>query len=212
MSPPARSAGIPAVKRLPAGRHGIPAEVVRDHQRQRLFESIAEISNREGYARTSVNDIAAHAAVSKKTFYQLFETKEECLLGAHQEYCCRLLATIDDACTEGGGWPSRAKAAVRVALAFLASDLIGAEFLATTVLCVGSEGARRHYELIDAIASRLRDLAPALSVDYPRAEWSAAVSMAAMVGQAANLGDRAAILDLEDDFSAMLLALTMEPA
>jgi AcrR family transcriptional regulator len=212
MSAPAQSTKLPAGRRLPHGRHGLPGEVVRSHQRERIVAAIAECCARQGYAAASVGDVATTAAVSKKTFYELFDSKRECLLAAHGDYRERLLTVIDEGYAAGGSWPSRTRSALRAALAFLAADLAGAELLATSVLCTGAEGARRHYETIDALAGRLRDAAPQLTVDYPRAEWCAVVSMAAMVGQAANRGEPPAILELEDDFSAMLLALTTEDA
>jgi AcrR family transcriptional regulator len=212
MPVPTQRAKLTAGRRLPHGRHGLPTDVVRDHQRQRLIAAIAGCCAERGYAAASVNDIATAAAVSKKTFYEVFSSKEECLLAAHGDYRARLFAVIEEACAADGSWPQRARSAVRAALAFLAADLAGAELLATTVLCTGAEGARRHYDAIDTLATRLRNSAPALSVAYPRAEWCAAVAMSAMVGQAANAGDQEAILNLEDDFSAMLLSLTSAAA
>ena len=107
----------------------------------------------------SVNDIATAAAVSKKTFYDIFESKEACLLAAHGDYRQRLLKAIDEGYATGDSWPQGSRSAVRGALTFLAADLAGTELLATGVLCTGAEGARRHYETIDAIAARLRHAA-----------------------------------------------------
>jgi AcrR family transcriptional regulator len=208
MPAPVQRAKLPAGRRLPHGRHGLPGDVVKGHQRQRLIKAIAECSARQGYAAASVGDVTAVAAVSKKTFYDLFESKQECMLAAHASYAEGLLSTIEEGCVPAEAWPLRARSALRSALAFLAADLPGAELLATSVLCTGAEGAGRHYELIDALAARLRDSAPTLTVAYPRAEWCAVASMAAMVGQVANQADRAAILNLEDDFAAILVVIT----
>ena len=40
MSAPAQSTKLPAGRRLPHGRHGLPGEVVRSHQRERIVAAI----------------------------------------------------------------------------------------------------------------------------------------------------------------------------
>jgi AcrR family transcriptional regulator len=201
-----------AGRRLPHGRHGLPGEVVRGHQRERLIAAMAECCADSGYAMTSVSDIVGAATVSKRTFYEFFDTKEDCLLASHEAYRERLFAAIEPRCSEGNAWPLRVRAAIRAALSFLASDLAVAQLLTTAVLCATSEGASRHYATVDAIADRIRDGAPFLSAEYPRPEWGAVVLMAAGVSRAAYGGEGEAVLALEDDFSAMILALTSEPA
>jgi AcrR family transcriptional regulator len=201
-------ADLLARKRLPAGRHGLPGDVVRDHQRRRLYAAIAECCRAPGYADSSIHEIISRASVSKKTFYELFDDKQSCLLASYADYRERLLATVEEGCSEEDRWPQRARGAIRGALRFLAADLAGAELLTTSVLCTGSQGARRYYETVDLFAARLRESAPTISASHPHAEWGVTVAIGAMIGQAANAGEREAVLRLEDDLSAMLLGVT----
>jgi AcrR family transcriptional regulator len=53
-----------------------------DH-RTRLLEAMAESVTRKGYAQTTIADVARHARVSKRTFYENFADKEECFLATY---------------------------------------------------------------------------------------------------------------------------------
>src|SRR6476469_2552594 len=100
------------VQRLPAGAHGIPAEVVARNQRERLVAAVAEACAERGYAETSVSDLARRAGVSTATFYKLFPGKRECALEAHRELLGRLLEEVDRACAEAGEGEARLKAGI----------------------------------------------------------------------------------------------------
>jgi AcrR family transcriptional regulator len=76
--PPPSSTPIP----LPPGRHGIPPEVVKRNQRERLLAGTARAVEEKGFAKVTIGDIVRHAAVSRRTFYDHFGGKEECLEAA----------------------------------------------------------------------------------------------------------------------------------
>ena len=54
-------------------------------QRARMLDAITRAVAEKGYARVTVSDIVAHAGVSRRTFYEQFEDKEDCLLAAAAE-------------------------------------------------------------------------------------------------------------------------------
>jgi len=49
----------------------------------RLVEGFAAAVAEKGYAATTIADIARHARVSKRTFYEHFESKEDCLVDTY---------------------------------------------------------------------------------------------------------------------------------
>ncbi len=61
-----------------AGARMLRAQVA-DMQRARLMAGAVEAIEEIGYARTTVGQITAHARVSRRTFYELFASREECL-------------------------------------------------------------------------------------------------------------------------------------
>jgi AcrR family transcriptional regulator len=165
-----------------------------------------------GYASISVSQLVRSAAVSKKTFYELFESKEDCLFNSYEDYSDRLYAAIDEGCAEEDSWPANARMALRTGLRFLADDLPAAQLLTNTVGSAGAEGSKRYHAMIDSLAERLRRAAPPIAHPIPNADWGAVAFMSVMVGRSASSGGADAVLALEDDFAALLLTLTHTPA
>jgi AcrR family transcriptional regulator len=71
--------------RLPPGRHGLPRELVRRNQRERLIAGATKAVEERGFAKATVSDIVRHAGISRKTFYEHFANKEECLEIAYKK-------------------------------------------------------------------------------------------------------------------------------
>ena len=67
---------------LPRGRHGLSREQVVQSQRSRIFRAMAEVMAEKGYVATSVADVLRAAKVSRETFYEQFESKEDCFVSA----------------------------------------------------------------------------------------------------------------------------------
>jgi AcrR family transcriptional regulator len=69
---------VPAA--APRGRHAPPLEVRLDRQRARLFAAAAAVFARVGYADATAEAIAREAGMSKATFYEHFDNKEDCII------------------------------------------------------------------------------------------------------------------------------------
>src|SRR5205085_1313867 len=69
---------------LPRGRHQLTREAVAASQRSRLLDGVAEAVSSKGYAATTIGDVVAAAAVSRRTFYEQFPDIESCFLAAYQ--------------------------------------------------------------------------------------------------------------------------------
>src|SRR4051794_24800333 len=65
---------------VPRGRHAPPLEVRQGRQRRRLNEAAAAVFARVGYADATAEAIAREAGMSKATFYEHFDNKEDCIL------------------------------------------------------------------------------------------------------------------------------------
>jgi len=60
---------------------GVPVAAA---QRARLLEAMAQVVAGKGYAATTVSDVVKAARVSRSTFYELFESKEQCFVEAYR--------------------------------------------------------------------------------------------------------------------------------
>ena len=108
--------------RLPRGRHGIPPQQVVAIQRRRLLDATASLIAERGCCVISVSEIVERAGVSRRTFYQLFEDRSDCLLATQRDSFECLHQRITDACSVGSEWPLRVGLAVSAALEFAASN------------------------------------------------------------------------------------------
>ena len=78
-------------ERLPRGRHGLPREAVTESQQRRIVQAMIEVVAERGYPETRVVDVIGVAGVSRKTFYELFASKEDCFLAAYDVLLGNLL-------------------------------------------------------------------------------------------------------------------------
>jgi AcrR family transcriptional regulator len=69
---------------LPPGRHGLPRDFVERNQRERLIVGAVEAIAEVGVEKVIVADIVRNAQVSRRTFYEHFANKEECIEAVHE--------------------------------------------------------------------------------------------------------------------------------
>jgi AcrR family transcriptional regulator len=109
-----------AGRRLPRGPHGLPREVVADHQRQRLLVAAGQALAEHGYAETTVEHVLVLAGVSRTTFYENFDNKRECVLAAHELAFNRLAGELVGACGTEREWGEKVAAGLGAAIEFAA--------------------------------------------------------------------------------------------
>jgi AcrR family transcriptional regulator len=112
----------PELARLPPGRHGLPREFVAHNQRERLIAGLAEAIAENGYAGTTIAHITRHAAVSRRTFYEHFASKDECFVAAYDTVMAELRERVAQAFEEADDWPHAVKAGIAAMLHFLAAE------------------------------------------------------------------------------------------
>jgi AcrR family transcriptional regulator len=112
----------PELARLPPGRHGLPREFVAHNQRERLIAGLAEAIAENGYSGTTIAHITRHAAVSRRTFYEHFASKDECFVAAYDTVMAELRERVGRAFEEEGDWPHAVKGGIGAMLHFLAAE------------------------------------------------------------------------------------------
>ncbi len=118
-SPPRPAKAEP--ERLPSGRHGLTKRFVVRNQRERMLAATAQAVAERGYAHTNVADIIAIARVSRRTFYEHFRDKDECLLAAYDAVVQQLFRAVSQAYLAERDWSDRIHAGL-VALAEFVVD------------------------------------------------------------------------------------------
>lgn len=112
----------PELARLPPGRHGLPREFVAHNQRERLIAGLAEAIAENGYAGTTIAHITRHAAVSRRTFYEHFASKDECFVAAYDTVMAELRERVGQAFEQQDDWPHAVKAGIGAMLGFLVAE------------------------------------------------------------------------------------------
>ncbi|HET9592114.1 MAG TPA: TetR/AcrR family transcriptional regulator [Solirubrobacterales bacterium] len=132
-------------ERLPRGRHGLPREAVTESQRNRIHQAMVEVVSQRGYPETRVVDVIGVAGVSRKTFYELFDSKEDCFLAAYDVLLGNLLGEATEAFESrpGAPWAERVAAALGALLEHLAEHPDEARFAIVEVLAAGPRALTR---------------------------------------------------------------------
>ncbi|HTA14568.1 MAG TPA: TetR family transcriptional regulator [Solirubrobacteraceae bacterium] len=89
---------------------------VVEMQRRRLLSAMTEVLVEYGYESATVGRICKRAGVSRRTFYDLYDDREACLLDAFEEASERLAARVVPAYTSQGHWRDGVRSALVVLL------------------------------------------------------------------------------------------------
>jgi AcrR family transcriptional regulator len=137
---------------------------VAESQRARLLAGMAAAVAEHGYAETSIADVIARAGVSRKTFYQQFDGKDECFAVAYGEEMDRLLElTLSAFEAEGPPWARRLRGALTALCAALAGNPAVARLCFVEALDAGPVTAQRRREALRGLLP-LFEAAPAEAV------------------------------------------------
>jgi AcrR family transcriptional regulator len=217
LAEPAEAELETAALRLPPGRHGIPADLVRAHQRLRLLEAAATALAEQGYGRLTAARVTELAGVSSRTFYQHFEDLWACLLAAYETEAGRLSQEIESACAamvEQRGpiaeadRRGQAQAGIAGALRFLAAEPDVARLLSAEPPPQIAALAAARRDLVERLGALLRGVLtdPYGATPLPGLERRLIGAALAMVSTRAASGDPRRLRDLEPELSELLLA------
>ncbi|HEY7962035.1 MAG TPA: TetR/AcrR family transcriptional regulator [Solirubrobacteraceae bacterium] len=130
------------------GRDGRPREHVSEIQRLRLLAAMAEVAAERGAGAVTVAHVVARAGVSRRTFYDLFEDREECFLVAFEEAVARAAATVVPAWEDGDSWRRRTRAALTALLDFCDAEPSLARLCVVEALAAGPRALERRAVLL----------------------------------------------------------------
>ncbi len=141
----------------PTGRHGLPADVVAAHQRERILAATTELVAKRGYRGTSIDHIVKAARVGYVAFYELFEGKEDCFLAAFEQIVADAREQVATAVSTQLPWPEQICAGLGALVELIAADPGDARVGLVEVQAAGPR-AFAHYETaIDAAIPKLRE-------------------------------------------------------
>ncbi len=102
-----------------SGVESSPSSQVVAIQRARIMAAAVHTVDELGYAESSVSNIVARARVSRRTFYEMFANRDECLAAVLEEAFARIELEIEHAATGRRGWRERLRTGLWAILVFL---------------------------------------------------------------------------------------------
>ncbi len=124
---------------------------VADMQRSRLLGGAVAAVEELGWSRVTVASITSRARVSRRTFYDLFGDREDCLLEVLRDTTGRIASELDTASLDGLSWRERVRTGLWIVLSFIDRE----PELARLCVVGSARGGRRVLEWREGILARL---------------------------------------------------------
>lgn len=139
---------------FPSGTRTLPADLVSAVQRERLLAGMLRASAELGYRELNVQDVLERAGVSRPTFYEHFENKEDCFLAAFDAAAARLRDRVEAAAGEGGErWRDRLRMGLEELVDFVLAETDAAMTLIVEARAACPPALVRRDELLDHFAA-----------------------------------------------------------
>jgi len=140
-----------------------------DHRR-RLLDAMSHTVARKGYADTTIADLAAEARVSRRTFYEHFDDKAQCLIALYEAASAQALQVLRAAIDPKRDWHDQVEAALAAYLATLACNPKLLRTLFIEILGLGPAGLAARRRANAQIAQFIVDIVDSPSAKPPRSQ------------------------------------------
>jgi AcrR family transcriptional regulator len=125
-----------------------------------MLNSAARVVSEHGYQKMSVARVAGGARVSRRTFYDVFEDREDCFLAIFEDALGRAVERVGGAYESmgaGGVWCERVRGALTELLVFFDEEPRVASLLVVDALGAGPRVLERRAEVLKGLSSRLHE-------------------------------------------------------
>jgi AcrR family transcriptional regulator len=121
-------------------------------QHRRLTHAVVEVVGEHGLEAATVGRVCEQAGVSRRTFYELFADREECLLAGFGAEALRLGEHVRAAFAGPGRWRERLRSALEILLEELDAQPAVARFCVIETARAGPRVLERRRHTLDALA------------------------------------------------------------
>ncbi len=211
----ASGSGVRASGVLGAGGEGAVHPHVAEIQRSRLLAAAVRAVEELGYAHATVAHITRRARVSRRTFYELFANREECLIAALEGVVDGIRAEVVAAGLEGLAWRERVRGGLWAILSFFDREPVLARVCVVQALRGSQRVLERREEILAGLAAFVDGgrLEAARGVECPPSTAEGLVGAGfALVYSRLLRGERAPLTDLIGDLMGMIVLPYMGPA
>ncbi len=186
---------------------GAPRVQVEEIQHSRLLVAVAATIDEFGFEQSTVTRIAARAKVSRRTFYELFENRETCLVALIDAVVERVERDLAAAGLEGLEWRERVRGGLWTILSFLEREPLLARIWVVHALHGGPQTLERREQVLARLAAILDEG----RLEGPRGAECTLVTAEGLVGGALGVvcarlrsGDPGPLTGLLDELMGMI--------
>jgi AcrR family transcriptional regulator len=154
---PSQKRAQPLYPKLPSGRSARSSQDIAANQLERLKGGMIHAISNRGYHNTTVADIIALAGVARRTFYEHFNSKEECFLAAYDTALEQITGNVEEAYNISGTWEERIQAAFLALAEEVISNPEATELLLIHSASAGAASIERRNQGVLAFESLLRE-------------------------------------------------------
>ncbi len=126
-----------------------------------MIAAMVEVSSEFGAGRATVAHVVARSGVSRRTFYELFEDRDDCFVAAFDQAVERASVSVASAYLAAGGWRARMRAGLGALLEFLDDEPGLGALCIVDVLAGGPVALERRARVVELLVD---------AVDEGRAE------------------------------------------
>ncbi|MCH8496861.1 MAG: TetR/AcrR family transcriptional regulator [Marinobacter sp.] len=174
--------------------------------RERLIAALADVLEHKHFHQITLADIAAAARVSRRTFYEHFHSKEECLLALCEDVGQYIMTAIQAACPPGKSWREQVSHTTRAYLSAVQARPLLMRALYLELAALGTAGLAMRQQVAEGFAGFLQS-----QIELQRQRGEPLQPLSLPMGVAVVAGINELILHrLSNDQSADLLALTQD--
>ncbi len=156
-----RDASGDAGRSIGPGRDGhhvvLTRERVSDLKRARVLAAMTELTRERGVRGVSVSHVVARSGVSRRTFYELFDDREDCLLAAFEHAMQRAAEAALPAYQAPGDWRERVRAGLDAALGFLDAEPALGGLCVVDALAAKGPVLDRRARVVEALIDAVHD-------------------------------------------------------
>lgn len=118
----AREWPVGAVSAVDPEAAELRSDLVREVQRMWILSAVAKLAREKGPESLTVREIIARAGVSRRRFYELFESSRDCFEAAYEEALAKATQQVLTASEGRGGWVQRLRSGLLALLSFIDAE------------------------------------------------------------------------------------------
>lgn len=120
-----------------------------------VLEAMLLTVGEQGYAKTTVREVAERARITQDRFHRRFGGKETCFAQAYEDAADRLATQVLEASRDSGSWREGFRAGLAALLRFVAEQPLQAKALLVEVRAARGKAWAAHQDIVERLTTAL---------------------------------------------------------